>query len=295
MTAYYNEIDEDCVACLKELIHEGVIAPGEVDGRSIKDVQQSDIKGFKQCHFFAGLGVWSYAARQAGFPDSRELFTGSCPCTPFSIAGRGKSFDDPRDLWPDLYRLIRGARPAVILGELTAQKLGRIWFDRTCSDLAHEDYACRAVDVPACSVDGPHERSRIYWLAVEHAAGERRGEGRTQSELGRGGSTATGSDASRALGHAHGEILAKRESVGRNARAECQTSERTNDSPVKSFWHEHEWITCHDGKARRTQPRSRLLVAGFAARIPMWKMAGNAICAPLAIEVIKAFLESENG
>lgn len=82
--AYYNEIDPFAAEWLCNLIRSGHIAPGEVDTRSIEDVRPKDLDGFTQCHFFAGIGVWSYALRNAGWSDSRPVWTGSCPCQPFS-------------------------------------------------------------------------------------------------------------------------------------------------------------------------------------------------------------------
>jgi len=66
MTAYYNEIDPYAAQWLRNLIAAGHIAPGEVDTRSILDVSPSDLTGFTQCHFFAGIGVWSHALRRGG-------------------------------------------------------------------------------------------------------------------------------------------------------------------------------------------------------------------------------------
>lgn len=71
MTAYYNEIDPFAAQWLRELIAAGLIAPGEVDERSIEDVRPDDLNGFVQCHFFAGIGIWSLALRMAGWPDGR--------------------------------------------------------------------------------------------------------------------------------------------------------------------------------------------------------------------------------
>ena len=64
MSAYYNEFDPFAAAWLRNLIAQGLIAPGDVDERSIKDVSPDDLRGYTQCHFFAGIGGWSYAARQ---------------------------------------------------------------------------------------------------------------------------------------------------------------------------------------------------------------------------------------
>lgn len=67
--AYYNENDPQAAQWLRELIKAGVIAPGDVDDRSILEVQPADLRGYAQCHFFAGIGGWSYALRLAGWPD----------------------------------------------------------------------------------------------------------------------------------------------------------------------------------------------------------------------------------
>lgn len=121
--AYYNEIDPFAAAWLRELVKAGHIAPGVVDERSIEDVCPNDLAGFGQCHFFAGIGVWSYALRQAGWTDDRPVWTGSCPCQPFSSAGKGKGFKDERHLWPIFFDLIRACRPRVVFGEQVASNL----------------------------------------------------------------------------------------------------------------------------------------------------------------------------
>jgi DNA (cytosine-5)-methyltransferase 1 len=80
MTAYYNELDPFAAAWLRNLIAAGLIPQGEVDERSIEDVTPNDLAGFRQCHFFAGIGGWPLALRLAGWPDERPVWTGSCPC-----------------------------------------------------------------------------------------------------------------------------------------------------------------------------------------------------------------------
>lgn len=172
--AYYNEIDPAAAHVLRALIADGFLPDGEVDDRSIKDVMPDDLRGFTQCHFFAGFGGWAIAARAAGWADDRPLWTGSCPCQPFSQAGKGAGRDDPRHLWPDLHRLVRACRPAVVVGEQVAGKAGLDWFDGVAADLGGEDYACRAVDIPAAAVDAPHIRQRLYWVALADAGSKPR-------------------------------------------------------------------------------------------------------------------------
>ena len=165
MSAYYNEFDTKKAAWLRELISRGLIAPGEVDERSIVDVRPDDLRGFTQCHFFAGIGIWSHALRLAGYPDDREVWTGSCPCQPFSAAGKGEAFDDERHLWPELFRLIEARRPIVCFGEQVASVDGLTWLDTVQSDLDDAEYTCGAVDICAAGFGAPHRSQRLYWVA----------------------------------------------------------------------------------------------------------------------------------
>ncbi len=174
MTAYYNEIDPFAAAWLKELIKAGHIAPGEVDTRSIEDVRADDLRGFTQCHFFAGIGVWSYALRCAGWPDDRPVWTGSCPCQPFSAAGKRGGTADERHLWPALFHLISICRPGTLFGEQVASKDGLSWLDTVSSDMEGQGYAFAAVDIPACGFGAPHIRSRLYFVGESREFTERR-------------------------------------------------------------------------------------------------------------------------
>lgn len=165
MTAYYNEIEPSAVAWLRDLIKRGLIADGIVDDRSIEDVQPDDLKGFTQCHFFAGIGGWSLALRMAGWADDRPVWTGSCPCQPFSDAGKGKGLSDERHLWPAVYRLIKECAPDVVFGEQVASKDALGWLDVVRADLEGSDYAVGAIDTCAASVGAFHIRQRLYWVA----------------------------------------------------------------------------------------------------------------------------------
>lgn len=157
--ALYNENDPKTAAWLRELIKAGLIADGEVDERSIVDVSPGDVRGFAQCHFFAGIGGWSLALRLAGWPDDRRVWTGSCPCQKHSSAARGRNVAP--DLWPPFRRLIVAGRPNVLFGEQVAAS--RAWFDGVCDDLEAVGYEVGAAVLPACSVGLDHARPRIYF------------------------------------------------------------------------------------------------------------------------------------
>lgn len=174
MTAYYNEFNEEAAEWLLELIAAGHIAPGDVDTRSIEDVRPDDLRGYTQCHFFAGIGVWSYALRRAGWPDDRPIWTGSCPCQPFSAAGKGAAFADERHLWPAFYHLIaqhvqwcrQQKRPAPeIVGEQVASKAVDDWIDLVHADMEAVGYTFGSIPFPSAGVGAPHIRDRNYWVA----------------------------------------------------------------------------------------------------------------------------------
>lgn len=164
MVSYYNEIDPYAAQWLRNLIANKLIADGDVDERSIRDVAAADLRSYTQCHFFAGIGVWSYALRLAGWPDDRPVWTGSCPCQPFSAAGKGAGFADDRHLWPEFYRLIAECAPPVVFGEQVASKDGLGWLDTVHADLEASGYAVGAVDWCAAGVGAPHIRQRLWFV-----------------------------------------------------------------------------------------------------------------------------------
>ncbi len=279
---YYNENDPKLAPWLYELMAAGLIAPGYVDTRSIEDVVPDDLREFKQCHFFAGIGGWSYALRLAGWPDDHPVWTGSCPCQPFSAAGKGAGFADERHLWPAWHWLISQCRPGVIFGEQVASKDGLAWLDLVLVDLEVEGYAAGAFDLCAAGVGAPHIRQRLWIVAdssstrLEGCDGRTVGDERTAAERGGGAGALADDDDGR--GTAPGRRLHD---------TEHHTEPR---GPVNGFWAGADWIACRDGKARPVESGTFPLAHGAPARVVRLRGYGNAIVPPLAAEFIKAYL-----
>jgi len=175
--AYYNEFDPKAAAWLRQLIENGNIAPGEVDERSITEVTANDLSGFSQHHFFAGIGVWSYALRNAGWDDSRPVWTASLPCQPFSVAGNQKGKDDERHLLPHFIELVKQCRPDAIFGEQVESAIRHEWLDDLQTNMEGEGYALGHCVLGAHSIGKAHIRKRLYWVAtsgLSNAISERR-------------------------------------------------------------------------------------------------------------------------
>lgn len=295
--AYYNEIDPKAASWLKELVKQGLIADGDVDDRSIWDVTPKEIEDYTQCHFFAGIGVWSYALRQAGWDDTRPVWTGSCPCQPFSSAGKGKGFDDERHLWPAFHHLIRECRPVVIFGEQVAGKAGESWFTSLQADLEAEDYAAGLTVFPACGIGAPHQRKRLYWCAMENTSGarprgfsgppgeqgrdslDRRAKSLRQEdrETGTNGSDTDGTANNMAnptsdgckRGHKRRKRKDGQSQEGRvlESSGEGTTIKQLTTGPTNGFWGGADWLFCRDGKWRPVEPGTFPLADGFASEL----------------------------
>ena len=335
MTAYYNEIDPFAASWLRELIQAGHIAPGDVDERSIEDVRPADLLGYTQCHFFAGIGGWSLALRLAGIPDDYPIWTGSCPCQPFSSAGAGAGFDDPRHLWPSFAWLIAQCRPAVVAGEQVASKATGPWFDLVQADLEAMGYAFGLAAFPAAGIGAPHIRDRAYWMghrlgtglegytgdgcgapgwpesagSVAEAGGALRLADSTGKRWDRGKDTArqAGRDCSQDSG-ADGR-LADANSNGRSAGSEAAQAtghrnstgaEGGNDrpepaGPTNGFWRAADWLLCRDGKWRPVEPGTFPLANGIPNRVGRLRGYGNAIVPQQAAEFLVAALDGDTG
>ncbi len=288
MAVYYNEIEPYAAEWLRNLIRSGHIPDGEVDTRSIVDVQPLELRGFTQCHFFAGIGGWSHALRLAGWPDDRPIWTGSCPCQPFSSAGKGEGQADERHLWPIFFNLIRACRPPIVMGEQVAAAVGKSWLDGVSSDLEGIGYSTGATVVPACAVNAPHRRDRLWFVADANDHGcQTRSWDDQATRHGHPIAAAGGSDGSDV---AHPD-MPHGEGGGLPSGVHEENSHHDSGS-LHGAWDDSLWLAGADGKARRVKSGVRLLANGVPARVGKLRAYGNAIVPQVAAEVISAFMES---
>lgn len=164
MKIFYNEFDSYAAQWLENLVNAGLLPSGVVDRRDIQTLTGDDCA--ESSHFFAGIGGWSYALKLAGWRDDDPVWTGSCPCQPFSCAGKQAGESDERHLWPTFHRLIYECRPPVVFGEQVASSAGREWLAGVRNDLEGVGYVVGAADLCAASVQTPHIRQRLFWVAV---------------------------------------------------------------------------------------------------------------------------------
>lgn len=291
MSVYYNEFDPFAAQWLRELIKCGFIADGVVDERSITEVKADDLKEFKQCHFFAGIGGWSYALRLAGVSDDARLWTGSCPCQAFSVAGKQKGFDDERHLWPVFSKLIDECKPPVVFGEQVETAIKHGWLDLVQDDLERYGYACASAVLPAACVGAPHLRHRLYWGGALPDPNNDRFKGEKEQQLCPSPSRGSGSDGDP-------DCFGCR---GRYSESGLRTESEGLPINIKEqllghfdFWSGAEWRLGQDGKVRPVEPGTFTLAYGIPARVGRLRGYGNAIVPQVAAEFIKAFLGAKN-
>lgn len=297
---YYNEFDAKTAAWLRALIDSDLIPFGHVDERSITDVTPSDLAGFTQCHFFAGIGGWSLALRLAGWPEDLPVWTGSCPCQPFAQGGLRLGEADERHLWPVFGKLIDKCRPSVVFGEQVASALGRQWFAGVRADLEGMAYAVGGADLCAAGVGAPHIRQRLYWVADRGRDGSTPGGSRqiTREERLSGTALDGGIDGVGRLGDSLDKGLEGHarhgDDRGEPGRQRAQPARSAPPADAPSPWASSEGIKCLDGRERRipTEPVLFPLAHGIPSRVGLLRGAGNAIVPPLAARFIQAYREA---
>lgn len=259
---FFNDNDPSACTWLRQLITDGHLT-GDVLEKSITEIEPEEVQGYERCHFFAGIAGWELALRLAEWPSERPVWTGSCPCQPFSAAGKGEGETDKRHLWPAWFSLIRDCRPDCLFGEQVASRDGYRWLDGVRTDLESEGYTFGAADLPAACVGAPFNGGRLFWVAS--------------------------SDSSKC------SIGIQSKDMERPVRQEERRQEASNgpeNNRAYGVWgcSVREW---EDGIRRRVEPGTFPLAHGFPGQVGLLRGYGNAIVPQVGAAFIKAFLEAE--
>ena len=223
------------------------------------------------------------------------LLTGGFPCQPFSCAGKRMGAEDDRALWPEMLRVIQEVRPYWIIGENVAGIIG-MELDNYISDLEREGYTVQAFVIPACAVNAPHRRDRV-WI-VAHSISDTEGSayrgnigecftGRKESDKCQ--RNEMGSDITNSNSHApdtEGWQNDQRDRRSMDAHEQGQTTH--GSTPERNHAWDEPWIEAatrlcrvDDGLPRQVDRVNRL------------KALGNAIVPQVAYEIMKNIVEVE--
>jgi DNA (cytosine-5)-methyltransferase 1 len=315
MFAYYNEIDPQAAAWLRQLIKDKLITDGEVDERSIIEVEPSDLYIFNRVHFFAGIGTWDYCLNEAGW-GYRPVWTASLPCQPFSVAGKGLGKSDERHLLPHFIELVRQCKPDTIFGEQVNAAIKHGWLDDLRANMEAQDYSVGHVVFGAHSIGAAHIRQRLYWVAdntgnrLEGGGGENlrwcdEGIPKRINGYWNSGVSCGLADAK----SARWGILDTKNFRSPDAQIDALTD--SSNSVIHGQGQDIDWPYCRDNKYRPIKSGIKPLVNATAegvvysgdpsqeinadysteARVMRLKGYGNAIVAGCGIEFISAFME----
>lgn len=308
MTTIYNENDRRTAAWLTELASRGLVAPGVVNTTSITDMEPDDIRHANQVHLFAGIGGWSFALRLAGWPDDEPVWTGSCPCQPFSTAGSRRGTADERHLWPHMLRLLSECRPSVCFGEQVASSDGRGWLAGVRADMEALGYRFAAADLCAACVASPHIRQRLYWVAYaegaeqswrQSEAGQSRVDCRCSDAVGLAYATSGGPCGREPHGDGEQPSVPRSDITGLPDADEPRSPRRRlllgSEPAERNPWaRDTQVIGFTDGATRRIGAGIAPLAHGLPARVVRLRGYGNAIVPQLAARFIRASIEAIN-
>jgi DNA (cytosine-5)-methyltransferase 1 len=198
-----------------------------------------------------------------------DIISGGFPCQPFSTAGKRKGTTDDRYLWPEMLRVIETARPTWVLGE-NVPGIIDLALDNVLSDVEGIGYETQTFIIPACAIDAPHRRDRIWIVAY---SGSRRWK---VSEILCAGKSIIGNS-------------------GANVANSKRITERTGLCPNESQRiRSRRFSNCGgEGKSWPIEPRVGRVANGIPKRVDRLKGLGNAIVPELAYLFFK-FMEESN-
>lgn len=200
------------------------------------------------------------------------LLTGGFPCQPFSQAGRRGGTDDDRYLWPEMLRVIQLTKPTWVIAEnvrgLLTINEGMV-FEQVCLDLENEGYEVQPFLIPAVSVNAPHRRDRVWFIANKSSKGLERGNWSPVERCTKSNSNVTDTSRTRSTSGLSGQINGEKGNSG-----------ISDNGSKEQFGWETNWL--------EVATRFCGVDDGLPRRVDRLKSLGNAIVPAVAIELLKA-------
>jgi DNA (cytosine-5)-methyltransferase 1 len=214
-----------------------------------------------------------------------DLLTGGFPCQPFSVAGKQRGAADDRALWPEMYRIIRECKPRWIIGE-NVNGIIRMELDNCLADLENEGYTTEQFIIPACAVDAPHRRDRVWIVGHskelfgdggEHNGSSDKESTRTVSEFGNTGGSQDVADAST-------QRLPESTQTGAGCiQSQIESSERSQSGRGMS----------ENGRNWLPEPDVGRVASGIPNRVDRLKSLGNAIVPQVVVPIMQAIKQCD--
>ena len=214
---------------------------------------------------------------------SVELVCGGFPCQPFSVAGKRRGASDDRALWPEMRRVICEVQPAWVVGE-NVPGIIAMELDNVLSDLEGEGYATQALVLPACAVDAPHRRDRVWVVAHSHQR-QRNGENKK---------VRAGGNATNACGENVADASGLRLQGGEDKRSDGAFWAQPNDKQPAGFGGGTVWL-CDPSRAAVWEPEPGLgrMAHGIPHRVDRLRALGNAVVPQVVEEIGRLILACE--
>jgi DNA (cytosine-5)-methyltransferase 1 len=197
-----------------------------------------------------------------------DVISGGFPCQPFSCVGKRRGSKDDRFLWPEMLRVIKAIRPAWVVGENVAGFIDMA-LDTALSDLEAQGYQARAFVIPACGVDAPHERQRVFIVACADGVPAQLQRAR-QARLITGGADVADANYRSWLKRRDGQFQSVAEADGRR----LADGRRTAPDVPGQWW--------------KAEPGVGRVADGVSHRVDRLRCLGNAVVPQQAYPVFKA-------
>ena len=222
--------------------------------------------------------------------DRVDILTAGYPCQPFSVAGKQKGTEDDRHIWPYIFRIVTQKRPTWCVFENVYGHVA-LGLDQVLADLEAEGYATRTFIVPACGVNAPHRRDRLWIVGHTEDNGRDRGaasarrEGKTHQQVEQSSVRSKLSRPSENVAYADNEgpqrgVSGRQDSERQSEHGYTGCSSSIHRQPTENWW--------------AVEPAVGRVAHGIPKRVDRLKGLGNAIVPQIAMNIGLAIREANN-